>query len=105
MVLALALWGGKLTSVKESSTGFLLDRVGALEYFELSSSERKSCSLFLAVDRATVRMFDPVSGLFVLLGQWKSGRRHSSGRCDVICGRTVSIHSIASSQFSSFVSR
>ena len=68
-MLALALWGGKLTSVKESAAGFLIDRVGALEYFELSSSERKSFSLFLAVDRATVRMFDPVSGLFVLLGQ------------------------------------
>ena len=68
-MLVLALWEGKLTSVKESATGFLIDRVGALEYFELSSSERKSFSLFLAVDRATVRMFDPVSGLFVLLGQ------------------------------------
>ena len=68
VVQVFALMGGKLTSVNVRTAGFLVDRLGAIEYFELSSSVSGTHRLLRGVERAIVTMFEPASELFVLLG-------------------------------------
>ena len=51
VVLVLVLWGGKLASLNDRTTGFLgALELGALEYFELSSSDSGACLLFPVIE-------------------------------------------------------